>query len=77
MPTGRTRLATNDRVHEVKGSQVLDATAAGVENQIDSFATEVSSRGSTDLPDGNSSARATKIGNAVNLAAITADRIEV
>ena len=47
------------------------------EIQIDSFAAEVSSRGSTDLPDGHSSARATQIGHAVNLAAKTADRIEV
>ena len=77
LPTGRTRLATKDGVLEVEGSQALDATAAGVENQIDSFAAEVSSCGSTDLPDGHSSARATKIGHAVTLAAKTSDRIEV
>ena len=77
LPTGRTRLATKDGVLEVEGSQALDATAAGVENQIDSFVAEVSSRGSTDLPDGHSSARATQIGHAINLAAKTSDRIEV
>ena len=42
LPTGRTRLATKDGVLEVEGSQALDATAAGVENQIDSFVAEVS-----------------------------------
>jgi myo-inositol 2-dehydrogenase/D-chiro-inositol 1-dehydrogenase len=77
LPTGRTRLATKDGVVEVEGSQVIDATAAGVENQLDAFATEVSVRGSTDLPDGHASARATQIGHAVNLAAKTADRIVV
>ena len=77
LPTGRTRLATKDGMVEVDGSQVVDATAAGVENQLNAFAAEVSSRGSTDLPDGHSSARATQIGHAVNLAAKTADRIEV
>lgn len=77
LPTGRTRLATKDGVVEVEGSQVIDATAAGVENQLDAFATEISMRGSADLPDGHASARATQIGHAVNLAAKTADRIVV
>ncbi|NBO68525.1 MAG: ChbG/HpnK family deacetylase, partial [Actinobacteria bacterium] len=37
LPTGRTRLATKDGVIEVSGSQVIDATAAGIENQLDAF----------------------------------------
>ena len=44
LPTGRTRLATKDGVTEVFGSQAIDATAAGVENQLDAFATEIAKR---------------------------------
>lgn len=77
LPTGRTRLATKDGVVEVEGSQVADATAAGIQNQLDTFAREVSVRGSTDFVGGEASARSTQIGHAVNLAARTAERIEV
>ena len=77
LPTGRTRLATKDGVVEVEGSQVADATAAGIQNQLDTFAREVSVRGSTDFAGGEASARSTQIGHAVNLAARTAERIEV
>ncbi len=77
LPTGRTRLATKDGVTEVFGSQAIDATAAGVENQLDAFATEIANRGSIDLPDGGASARATQIGHAVNLAAKTGERVKV
>lgn len=77
LPIGRTRLATKDGVVEVEGSQVADATAAGIQNQLNTFAREVSVRGSTDFAGGEASARSTKIGHAVNLAARTAERIEV
>ena len=77
LPIGRTRLATKDGVVEVEGSQVADATAAGIQNQLDTFAREVSVRGSTDFAGGEASARSTQIGHAVNLAARTAERIEV
>ena len=77
LPTGRTRLATKDGVTEVSGSLAVDATAAGVENQLDAFATEVANQGSIDFPDGGASARATQIGHAVNLSAKTGVRVEV
>ena len=77
LPTGRTRLATEGGMVEVDGSQVEDATAAGVENQLNAFAAQVSQRGSVDISDGYASARATQIGHAVILAAKTADRIEI
>ena len=77
LPTGRTRLATKDGVTEVSGSLAVDATAAGVENQLDAFATEVANQGLIDFPDGGASARATQIGHAVNLSAKTGERVEV
>lgn len=77
LPTGRTRLATKDGVVEVAGSQVADATAVGIENQLNAFAQEVAVRGSTDVVGGDASARATQIGHAVNLAALTAERVEI
>ena len=77
LPTGRTRLATKDGVVEVAGSQVADATAVGIENQLSAFAQEVAVRGSTDVVGGDASARATQIGHAVNLAALTAERVEI
>ena len=77
LPTGRTRLATKDGVTEVSGSLAVDATAAGVENQLDAFATEVANQGLIDFPDGGASARATQIGHAVNLSAKTGVRVEV
>ena len=77
LPTGRTRLATKDGVTEVSDSLAVDATAAGVENQLDAFATEVANQGSIDFPDGGDSARATQIGHAVNLSAKTGERVEV
>ena len=77
LPTGRTRLATKDGVTEVSDSLAVDATAAGVENQLDAFATEVANQGLIDFPDGGASARATQIGHAVNLSAKTGERVEV
>ena len=77
LPTGRTRLATKDGVVEVAGSQVADATAVGIENQLNAFAQEVAVQGSTDVVGGDASARATQIGHAVNLAALTAERVEI
>ncbi len=77
LPTGRTRLATKDGMVEVDGSQVADATAAGVENQLNAFAAQVAVRGSVDIADGHASARATQIGHAVTLASKSSERVEI
>lgn len=77
LPTGRTRLATKEGIVEVEGSQVVDATATGVENQIEAFVNAVVSGDLSHVPDGFASARSTKIGHAVIEAAKSAERIAV
>jgi scyllo-inositol 2-dehydrogenase (NAD+) len=77
LPTGRTRLGTNDGVVEVANSQVFDATAAGIENQLDAFAKAVAEGSTKNIPSGHASARSTKIGHAVIAAAKSAERIVV
>ena len=64
LPTGRTRLANKDGVVEVAGSQVSDATAAGVENQLTAFVQAIRGNGSMKVPSGQDSARSTQIGHA-------------
>ena len=77
LPTGRTRLATKNGVVEVEGSQVADATATGVENQLETFVSAAISGNFENLPDGHASARSTNIGHAVTNAAKSAKRVTV
>ena len=77
LPTGRTRLATKDGVVEVSGSQALDATAAGIENQLDAFVQAIRVGGAANVPSGYDSARSTNIGHAAIRAAKSGERVSV
>lgn len=77
LPTGRTRLATKDGVIEVSGSQVIDATAAGIENQLDAFVQAIKVGGTGAVPSGYDSARSTNIGHAVINAAKSGEKVFV
>ena len=76
LPTGRARLGPADGVALMAGSEVDDATAAGVVNQMKAFAAAV--RGADiELPGAMASARATLVAHAVQRAAATGDTVEV
>ncbi|NDF88823.1 MAG: hypothetical protein EB108_07400, partial [Actinobacteria bacterium] len=77
LPTGRTRLATKDGVIEVSGSQVIDATAAGIESQLDAFVQAIKVGGTGAVPSGYDSARSTNIGHAVISAAKSGEKVFV
>ena len=70
LPHGRTRIGTADGMSTLPGSDVDDATAAGVVAQMAAFAAAI--RGHTvDLPGAMASARATAVAHAVRRAADT------
>jgi len=76
LPTGRARLADATGVTEVSGSQVPDATAAGVAGQARAFAAAV--RGvAVELPAAEASSRAVGVGRAVQRAAASGERVNV
>lgn len=76
LPSGQTRVATADGVHVMKGSEVPDATVAGVVNQMDAFAAAI--RGATlELPGAAASARATRVALAVRDAAASGRAVSV
>ncbi len=77
LPTGRTRLATKDGVVEVSGSQARDATATGIENQLDAFLHAIRNDGKSPVPSGHDSARSTNIGHAAIRAAKSGESISV
>ena len=77
LPTGRTRLATKDGVVEVSGSQAPDATAAGIENQLDAFVQAIKVGGTGAVPSGYDSARSTNIGHAAISAAKSGEKVVV
>ncbi|MFM8002012.1 MAG: hypothetical protein ACKPAJ_06320, partial [Actinomycetota bacterium] len=59
------------------GSQVADATANGIENQLETFVSAAISGNFENLPDGHASAKSTNIGHAVTNAAKSAKRVTV
>jgi predicted dehydrogenase len=64
LPRGRTRVGTGAGLRDVAGSDVDDATAAGVAEQARAFA--MAARGAhVEVPDAGASGRATRIGRAV------------
>ena len=70
LPTAKARLATGAGVETLPGSEVADATAAGVVAQAAVFAAAI--RGEeVDYPGARESARATEVGRAVNRSAAT------
>lgn len=77
LPTGRTRLATKNGVVEVSGSQALDATAVGVENQLNAFVKAIEVGGLGTVPNGYDSARSTNIGHAAIRAAKSGEKVFV
>jgi scyllo-inositol 2-dehydrogenase (NAD+) len=68
LPTGRTRLADADGVRVVPGSEVDDATAAGVAGQAQAFAAAIRSD-AVDYPDAMASNAALLLAHAVDRSA--------
>lgn len=77
LPTGRTRIGTSDGMAIMPGSDVDDATAAGVVGQIEAFAMAVRSGQAVELPGAAASARATAVAHAVRRAATTGEVVAV
>jgi predicted dehydrogenase len=76
LPTGATRLGTAAGVVAVEGSQVDDATAAGVVAQALAFSSAVRG-GDGEVPGAGASASATAVGHAVVEAASTGRPVEL
>jgi predicted dehydrogenase len=70
LPNGRTRIGTADGMSTLPGSDVEDATAAGVVAQMTAFAAAIRGH-AVDLPGAMASARATTVAHAVRRAAET------
>jgi scyllo-inositol 2-dehydrogenase (NAD+) len=76
LPTGRARLATRMGIEIVGGSEVADATAAGLAAQALAFAAVVRGE-SRDVPGASASDRAVLIGRAVQLSAERSAPVEI
>jgi myo-inositol 2-dehydrogenase/D-chiro-inositol 1-dehydrogenase len=76
LPTGRTRVATSDGVSVLAGSEVDDATVAGVIGQAEALAAAVRN-GGLELPGAEASARATEIAMMVNEATRSGEAIRL
>ena len=76
LPSGRTRIADRDGTRLVEGSETDDAMASGVIGQAHAFGRLL--RGVTiDVPDGASSIRALRIGQAVAASGLSGERIDL
>lgn len=76
LPEGRARIGNSTGMHDLPNSQAADATKAGVIGQMEAFAAAIRN-GETDLPNAVHSARATKIGIAIQEAASTGEAVAV
>lgn len=76
LPTGRTRLATDDGVHDAEGSVVEDAFAAGLVAQADAFVAAIAGE-RVSTPGPAASNRAVAIGRAVQQAGRTGQAQQV
>jgi len=76
LPTGRTRLADANGVRVVAGSEVADATAAGVANQARVFAAAVGGA-AADYPSAAASTAAVRVARAVEAAAASGDAVPI
>jgi myo-inositol 2-dehydrogenase / D-chiro-inositol 1-dehydrogenase len=76
LPAGRTRLATRAGVEVVGGSEVADATAAGLAAQAQALVAAI--RGERDdIPGAAASSRAVQVGRAVQLSAERSEPVEL
>ena len=76
LPLGRTRIGTSTGVKVLAGSEVDDATVAGVVAQAEAFAAAIRG-GQLERPGAEASARATRVGHAVARALQSGEAVEV